>query len=256
MKETPKPGDDLHPLYEGLQQLKYDPEENTAEGKPFQTKLNPLYLQKEKTFLELANSYKEDGNFNFKHKKYRMAIISYTEGLKIKCNDLELNATLLNNRSAANYFLKNYRSSLRDCELALKLKPNYIKVLIRAANCSYEIQQYDKCIEFCDRVLSIEKNNKEIIELRQKAVKGLKIKQRDLRIEEKKLRKENELLKCVFEKTGKQFEMHELEPIVPQLQGCRVHFNEEKNGLIWPVVFMYPEYKVMDCLQEFREDET
>lgn len=33
MKKHPEPGDDLHPLYEGLQQLKYDPEENTPEGK-------------------------------------------------------------------------------------------------------------------------------------------------------------------------------------------------------------------------------
>lgn len=32
MKKPPEPGCDLHPLYEGLQQLKYDPNENTAEG--------------------------------------------------------------------------------------------------------------------------------------------------------------------------------------------------------------------------------
>ncbi|KRT83507.1 hypothetical protein AMK59_4652, partial [Oryctes borbonicus] len=50
MKKAPEPGDDLHPLYEGLQQLKYDPLENTP--------------------VELATSYKDDGNFNFKHKNY------------------------------------------------------------------------------------------------------------------------------------------------------------------------------------------
>lgn len=33
MKKPPEPGDDLHPLYEGLQQLKYDPDENSPEGK-------------------------------------------------------------------------------------------------------------------------------------------------------------------------------------------------------------------------------
>lgn len=89
MKKPPEPGDDLHPLYEGLQQLKYDPEENS----PF----------------ELTTSYKDDGNFNFKHKNYRLAILSYTEGIKIKCGNTELEASLLNNRSAAHYYLKNYR---------------------------------------------------------------------------------------------------------------------------------------------------
>lgn len=89
MKEAPKDGDELHPLMEGMQQLKYDPLENTHE--------------------ELAATYKEDGNFYMKNKKYRMAILSYTEGIKFKIDNAELNATLHNNRSAANFFLKNYR---------------------------------------------------------------------------------------------------------------------------------------------------
>lgn len=89
MKEPPKPGDELHPMLEGLQQLKYDPLENTLE--------------------DLASTYKDDGNFDMKNKKYRMAIYSYTEGLNQKCENNELNATLYNNRSAAHFFLKNYR---------------------------------------------------------------------------------------------------------------------------------------------------
>ena len=60
-------------------------------------------------FSELAATYKEDGNYNFKLKKYRLAIISYTEGLKMKCGDDHLNSELYNNRSAAQFFLKNYR---------------------------------------------------------------------------------------------------------------------------------------------------
>lgn len=79
----------MHPLLEGLQQLKYDPEENTTE--------------------ELATKYKEDGNFYMKTKKFRLAIMCFTEGLKIKSVNAELNAVLYNNRSAAQFFLKNYR---------------------------------------------------------------------------------------------------------------------------------------------------
>lgn len=78
MRKPPEPGEQLHPLLEGLQQLKYDPEENTAE--------------------ELAQSYKGDGNFNFKHKKYRLAILCYTEALRQKFNDDQLRASLHNNR--------------------------------------------------------------------------------------------------------------------------------------------------------------
>lgn len=58
---------------------------------------------------ELANNYKDDGNFNYKHRNYRLAILSYTEGIKTKCKDTELMAQLYNNRAAANFMLKNYR---------------------------------------------------------------------------------------------------------------------------------------------------
>lgn len=89
MKKPPEIGDDLHPMLEGLQQIKYDPMENTTE--------------------DLAATYKEDGNFYLKHKKYNMAIYSYSEGIKLKCQNEELNSILYNNRSAAHFFLKNYR---------------------------------------------------------------------------------------------------------------------------------------------------
>lgn len=95
MKKAPEIGDEIHPLMEGIQQLKYDPEENTRE--------------------DLAMTYKDDGNFYMKHKKYRMAIYSYTEGLHQKSENSELNSQLYNNRSAAQYFLKNYRHEFIKC---------------------------------------------------------------------------------------------------------------------------------------------
>ena len=59
-----KEGRELSPLMQGIQDLKYSPDENTPE--------------------ELAKNYKDDGNFNFKCKKYRFAVASYTEGLKVR----------------------------------------------------------------------------------------------------------------------------------------------------------------------------
>jgi hypothetical protein len=57
----------------------------------------------------LAQSYKEDGNFHFKIKKYLVAIASYTEGLKQKADNKELNASLYLNRAAAHFHLGNFR---------------------------------------------------------------------------------------------------------------------------------------------------
>lgn len=59
--------------------------------------------------IELANNYKEDGNYNYKYKKYRLAILNYTEGIRTKCKDDDLMAQLYNNRAAAHFILQNYR---------------------------------------------------------------------------------------------------------------------------------------------------
>lgn len=60
-----------------------------------------------------------------------------------------------------------------------------------------------------------------------------------------------QILTCLFLDNLK---VEDLVPVLPQLSDYRVHFNEE-NKLVWPVVFMYPEYKIMDFIQEFVEDE-
>ncbi|XP_066257763.1 DNA polymerase interacting tetratricopeptide repeat-containing, protein of 47 kDa [Euwallacea similis] len=247
MKEAPKLGEDLHPLYEGLQKLKYDPEEN----EPY----------------DLAIAYKDDGNFNFKHKNYRLAIVAYTEGIKQKCGNHELEASLLNNRAAAHWFLKNYRSCLQDCELALRIKPTYIKALSRAANCCYHLTQYNKALEFCDKLLEDNSSNKDILDLRKKCVKDLKEKERNERkkdIEEKKRKNlENDLVKEIVAR-GYQIEggcsgninLSQLEPYFPKLAQHRVSLNKESNSLMWPVVFVYPEYKIMDYIQRFDEHDS
>ena len=103
--------DELSPLMKGMQDLKYSPEENTSE--------------------ELAKNYKEDGNFQFKMKKYRLSIAAYTEGIKCKSDDTMINVQLITNRAAAQYHLGNYRSSFNDCALAIKLKEDHFKAIKR-----------------------------------------------------------------------------------------------------------------------------
>lgn len=43
-----------------------------------------------------------------------------------------------------------------------------------------------------------------------------------------------------------------LEPQCPQLAKYTVHFGDTVN-LIWPVIFVYPQYQILDYIQEFCE---
>lgn len=84
-----------------------------------------------------------------------------------------------------------------DCQSALKINPNYEKTLNRAANCCYHLKQYSKAVDYCDSILEKQKDNKEILELRQSSINAAKLKERDDRKKEvaaKKKAKEEELL--------------------------------------------------------------
>ncbi|XP_043248495.1 DNA polymerase interacting tetratricopeptide repeat-containing, protein of 47 kDa [Colletes gigas] len=245
MKKVPEPGEELSPLMEGLQQLKYGEDENTPE--------------------ELANNYKEDGNFNYKYKKYRLAILSYTEGIRTKCKETELLAQLYNNRAAAHFMLENYRSSLNDSKHALKLKPNYSKATSRAATCCFHVKDYDQCIDLCDQFLIHSPTDKTILGLKSQAVAAkerLKRDKRKLDRLEKQLNKEEEELLDIIKSKGinlesingrKNPDLKDLEPRIPQIAQSRVHLDAE-NKLIWPVMILYPETKQTDFIQNFHEN--
>ncbi len=57
------------------------------------------------SFLDTALTYKEMGNKNVAAKNYPLAIENYTEGIKCKSSDNELNAILYSNRAAAYFWL-------------------------------------------------------------------------------------------------------------------------------------------------------
>ncbi|KDR14373.1 tetratricopeptide repeat protein 4 isoform X2 [Zootermopsis nevadensis] len=243
MSKAPEAGEPLSPLMEGLQQLKYSETDNTPQ--------------------DLAAAYKEDGNYNFKLKKYRLAIISYTEGLRQRCGDSHLESELYNNRAAAHFFLKNYRSCLFDCRAALKIRPCYSKAQARAAQCCMFLQRYDDCITLCEKMLVDCPTDKTTLELRAKAMAGKKIEERNARKQNMAKRKEEErdqaLLTAIKERgiqiKGTDLSMSTLEPCSPMVAQGRVHL-DDSGSLVWPVMFLYPEYQVTDFVQEFHEDNT
>ena len=52
-------------------------------------------------FTARAEAYKEDGNYEYNRKQFKEAIVAYTEGIKIKCDNPSLNAILYTNRATA-----------------------------------------------------------------------------------------------------------------------------------------------------------
>ncbi|XP_050524459.1 DNA polymerase interacting tetratricopeptide repeat-containing, protein of 47 kDa-like [Daktulosphaira vitifoliae] len=243
MTKPPDPTEEPSPLVEGLQNLRYDPDDNTSE--------------------ELADKHKEDGNFNFKCKKYKFAIMCYQEGLRLEFENNQLRAQMYNNMSASHYFLKNYRSSLKAAQEALLLKPDYEKTIMRAINCCLYLKKYDECMEYCDKYLKQVPDDITVINIKKEALKSKKIMEKDLRklmkIQKQQDTEKQNLLDELNKRNlvifgGKSSSIKDLSVLDPKVPGLvqKVHLID--NRLVWPVTFLYPEYQTSDIVQEFHED--
>lgn len=81
---------------------------------------------------EWAVQLKEDGNTEFKNKKYENAIAYYTAALQLKKDPI-----YYSNRSACYAALDDHENVIKDTTEAIKMKPDYTKCILRRAT-SYE----------------------------------------------------------------------------------------------------------------------
>ncbi|XP_071487542.1 tetratricopeptide repeat protein 4-like [Diadema antillarum] len=255
MKELPEDMNES-PSLVGLQEIKYASEESTKEDN--------------------ALTHKDDGNHWFKKKLYKQAVRAYTEGLKEKCGNTELNAILYTNRAAAHFHLGNHRSSLNDAKEALNLKPDHLKAALRVIQSCMELKDYSEAVLWCDRGLQISSKNEVMINTRAKASKLKKTADREKRkeqLKEKKQRAMDEKLVNAIKSRSIQFwkepteedddeeedEGQKIRSIVTSLtsnevSGRAIVSIDEEGVLHWPVRFLYPEHGQSDLISAFNEN--
>lgn len=215
---------------------------------------------------EKAIKLKDEGNLYFKVKKYSQAIVSYTMALKEEFeDDNELKSVLYQNRAAAHYYIKNYRSSLSDCVLACKFNPKNLKPIYKGAECSYELKKFDDCIKWCDMGLLIDSNDARLRNLRSKAESDKKTHDKEIRKKEMVERKKNQshlkiwnLIKqkaIQVQESEKEFLELLENPLNPQQKRISIHRENDKE-LDWPVIFLYPEVGQTDFIEGFYEKST
>ncbi|KAM4872080.1 tetratricopeptide repeat protein 4 [Thomomys bottae] len=253
--------------------MKDAPSEIDPKDNPDLACLQSIIFDEERSPEEQAKTYKDEGNDYFKEKDYKKAVTSYTEGLKKKCADPDLNAVLYTNRAAAQYYLGNFRSALSDVTAARKLKPSHLKAIIRGALCHLELKHFADAVSWCDEGLQIDAKEKKLQEIRAKADKLRRTEQRDMRkakLKAKKEQNQNEaLLQAIKDRNitlaSKAVDEDE-DPASCSLgeifldglsaenpYGARLNLDDH-GRLNWPVLFLYPEYAQSDFISGFHED--
>lgn len=88
----------------------------------------------------------------------------YTEAIKKKCNNNELNAKLHANRAAINLKYKNYGKVIEDCKIAIKYSPTYLKAYYRMGKAFIALKKFAECLE-----LLKEQTDNDLVALRKEA---------------------------------------------------------------------------------------
>ena len=134
-------------------------------GKTELQELLTIIEKQTKKTHQYALEGKEDGNREFKAKKYRRAIHSYNSALCVPLNDKLLTAQLLTNRATAHFYLGNFRGSLNDCKEALESKKDHFKALKRGAMCLQKLGKNEECVEWAQKALKIDGTDAEVMEI-------------------------------------------------------------------------------------------
>ncbi|XP_077054828.1 tetratricopeptide repeat protein 4 [Siphateles boraxobius] len=265
--------------------MKTAPENIDPEKNPDLACIQSIIHDDDRTPEEQARGLKDEGNDYFKEKNYKKSVVSYTEGLKKNCMDLELNAILYTNRAAAHFYLGNMRSALNDATAAKKLKPDHIKAIIRGAQCSMELRNYSGVLQWCNEGFKLFPTDKKLLELRTTADKLKREADKDARKAKVKAKKElNEkkaLLAAIKERGIKLLKTElsrqrgsdsedddgnggasraladlELDGMGSQEATGACVFMDEQGVLHWPVLFLYPEHSQTDFVSAFCENSS
>ncbi|XP_055333246.1 tetratricopeptide repeat protein 4-like [Paramacrobiotus metropolitanus] len=206
---------------------------------------------------ECAENYKEDGNVNFKRKKFPDALACYTKALEMKITKTDLKPVLLFNRAATHYQMKNYRRCISDCEAALLLDPAYVKAVLKGAQALHAIGKFSESLQWLDRGLLLDPTNESLINLRktvQRDEKKQLLKQR----QQKKQGKQNaNLLKAI---TDRNIRLHPPNPfegdqVAKTPSGQSVTLLPD-GALAWPIRLLFPEVNQQDFLEQVDETST
>ncbi|KAH0550499.1 hypothetical protein KQX54_019749 [Cotesia glomerata] len=111
-------------------------------------RLVPDHPQAQKVYkhAKKVNSKKKDGNLAFNNKLYFAAHTIYSEAIAMNPLSREVRMHLYNNLSQSSYRLRQIDRAINEATQALSIDPNYVKALMRRAQCYIEKREYDDAV--------------------------------------------------------------------------------------------------------------
>ncbi|XP_023644462.1 tetratricopeptide repeat protein 4 homolog [Capsella rubella] len=214
--------------------------------------------ESEKADLQAISALKESAAIEFKEqgnecvrkgkKHYSEAIDCYTKAINQGILSDSETSILFSNRAHVNLLLGNYRRALTDAEDSLRLCPQNVKAVYRAAKASMSLDLLNEAKSYCEKGIKNDPSNEDL----KKLLKSVNSKKQE------KEQHEAEVSMAVLEakaclsaiesrgvKIGK--------AMYRELTGLKKPMLDKNNILHWPVLLLYAEAMTSDFVEDFCE---
>lgn len=248
------------------------------EGHPMVEAIRQI-REEDKTFVELALMYKDEGNewMRKKDKKSLLeAYIRYTHALRFVADAesarsagsedpkdaaadlLQLRSQVLSNRAAVNLSQQNYGSCKKDANAAISAWSGNVKAHYRLCKAHFLLKDHAGCLSACAAALAVDPSNADLLALQesaqkeQQAISNKQIKQLDDKYK---------ALKAIWfaswqvsQTVGAALghcQLHNPEP-----QQLREHWptKDQDGAILWPLLVLYPQYNQFDVIPDANVD--
>ncbi|THU61432.1 hypothetical protein C4D60_Mb07t23220 [Musa balbisiana] len=137
---------------------------------------NPKVYDADATiFIDMARDLKEEGNMLFQRREFETALLKYEKATKLLPKN-HIDLAYLHSNIAACYMEispEEYHLAINECNLALKVSPNYSKALLKRARCFEVSNRLDLACKDVDLVLISEPNNLTALEISERVKKEM-----------------------------------------------------------------------------------
>lgn len=117
---------------------------------------------------------KKAGNDAFKSNDFDLAILKYSECIKMDVSNHKFNCVLYSNRAAVWLKKKEWQKAYNDASIGVDLDPDYIKVYGRRIQALYGLDRYDEAVGDAEKALKLDPSSNDLKRQLQEAKLELK----------------------------------------------------------------------------------
>lgn len=161
----------------------------------------------------------------------------------------------------------NYARAIEDCVAAIAANPSNLKAYFRAARASAWLDKFEQAMEYIGKALEIDPKNaglakekQEIEQMRARhfaRIESAKARQRKLDGERDMVMKQKGAWVKMLLERNVAIGPYLFHTMGDYLQGgAKPYMDDKTREMHWPVLFLYDEYRQLDFIQDFAENDS